>query len=49
VPGDGAPLPVAVHGQFDVQLAGAAAGEGGAEFGVEPLRDGPGQRPGQDR
>jgi len=49
VSSDGAPLPVAVHGQFDVQLGLVAAGEGGAEFRVESLRDGLGQRPRQHR
>jgi len=49
VAGDGTPLPVAGDPHRDVQLARVAAGESGAQFGVEPLRDRSGQRPGQDR
>ncbi len=49
VAGDGTPLPLAGHAEREVQVAGVAAGERRAQFGVESLRDRSGQRPGQDR
>ena len=48
VAGDGPPLAIAVHGDREVDLDGAAAPEVGAELGVERGGDGFADRPGED-